>query len=86
MARPSLGIRLAVYYLFPQKKRPMAANKKTLQDSKPCRVLYFGASTRNRTGTNLRSRDFKSLASTYSAMDANSFGMVGGSGEIRTHG
>ena len=37
----------------------------------PNNILSFGAHSRTRTGTSLRTRDFKSLASTYSAKWAN---------------
>ena len=39
----------------------------TKNERNPCEFLsFFGATDRGRTGTNFRSRDFKSLASAYS--------------------
>ena len=36
-------------------------------------ILFYGAESRTRTGTDLHPRDFKSLASTYSAIPAYLF-------------
>ena len=64
--------RIAKKYVLSARRSKKANNEKALSGVNLTGLLNFGASTRNRTGTNFRSRDFKSLASTYSAMDAAS--------------